>query len=96
MTYLVLLYNMWSFLRHLNYYKKIFATIPFFEFISYQKKDPKQFISPCIRMSGKNKIFSDKKISKSNFCKKKKLSKIDDIDVDKIFVSKKESYGTKK
>ena len=39
-------------------------------------------------MSGKNKIFSDKKISKSNFCKKKKLSKIDDIDVDKIFVSK--------
>ena len=47
-------------------------------------------------MSGKNIIFNDKKINKSNFYKNKKLSKIDEIDVDKILVSKKEPYGTKK
>ena len=46
-------------------------------------------------MNGKNIIFSDKKINKSNFYKNKKLSKIDKIDVDKILVSKKEPYGTK-
>ena len=51
--------------------------------------------SPSIRMNGKNIIFSDKKINKSNFYKNKKLSKIDKIDVDKILVSKKEPYGTK-
>ena len=37
-----------------------------------------------------------KKIKKSNFYKNKKLSKIDEIDVDKIIVSKKEWYGKKK
>ena len=37
-------------------------------------------------MSGKNIIFNDKKINKSNFYKNKKLSKIDEIDVDKILV----------
>ena len=46
-------------------------------------------------MSGKNINFNDKKINKRNFYKKKKLSKIDDIDVDKILVPKKEPYGTK-
>ena len=46
-------------------------------------------------MSGKNIIFNDKKINKSNFYKNKKISNIDEIDVDKILVSKKESYGTK-
>ena len=46
-------------------------------------------------MSGRNIIFSDRKFSKSNFQKNKKLFKIDEIDVDKILVSKKESYGTK-
>ena len=46
-------------------------------------------------MNGKNIIFNDKKIDKSNFYKNKKLSKIDDIDVNKILVSKKESYGKK-
>ena len=40
-------------------------------------------------MSGKNIIFDDKKINKSNFYKNKKLSKIDDIDVNKILISKK-------
>ena len=33
-------------------------------------------------MSGKNIIFNDEKINKSNFYKNKKLSKIDEIDVD--------------
>ena len=45
-------------------------------------------------MSGKNIIFNDKKINKSNFYKNKKLSKIDDIDVNKILFCKKEPYGT--
>ena len=40
--------------------------------------------------------FQYKKIKKSKFYKNKNLSKIDDTDVDKILVSKKESYGAKK
>ena len=35
------------------------------------------------------------KKSKSDFCKNKKVSRTDDIDLNKILVSKKESYGTK-
>ena len=46
-------------------------------------------------MSRKSINFNDKKIKKSNFYKKKKINSIDDIDVNKILVSKKESYGTK-
>ena len=46
-------------------------------------------------MSGKNINFEDKKIEKSDFYKNKKTTKIDDIDVSKILVSIKESYGTK-
>ena len=46
-------------------------------------------------MSGKNIIFNDKKINKSSFYKNKKLFNIDDIDVNKILVSKKELYGKK-
>ena len=46
-------------------------------------------------MSVKNINFEDKKIKKSDFYKNKKIIKIDDIDVNKILVSKKESYGTK-
>ena len=37
-----------------------------------------------------------KRLKKSKLYKNKKLSKIDDIDVDKILVSKKESYGKKR
>ena len=42
-------------------------------------------------MSGKNINFEDKKINvyKSNVYKNKKLFKIEKIDIDKIFVSKK-------
>ena len=46
-------------------------------------------------MSGKNTIFKDKKIDKSNFYKNKKLFKIDDIDINQLQVSKKEPYGKK-
>ena len=46
-------------------------------------------------MSAKNINFEDKKPQKSEFHKNKKITKIDDIDVNKILVSKKESYGTK-
>ena len=35
------------------------------------------------------------KIKKSDFCKNKKVSKIDGIDANKILVSKEEPYGTK-
>ena len=49
-------------------------------------------------MTGKSINFDNKnikKIKKSDFYKNKKLLKIEDIDINKIFVSKKESYGTK-
>ena len=44
-------------------------------------------------MSGKNIIFDDKKINKSNFYKNKILLNIYDIEAAKILVSKKEPYG---
>ena len=40
-------------------------------------------------------ILKTKKISKINFYKNKKIFKIDDVNVNKILVSKKGSYGTK-
>ena len=46
-------------------------------------------------MSGKSIYFEDKKINKSNFYKNKKIFNIHGLDVNKILVSKKESYGTK-
>ena len=39
-------------------------------------------------MSGKSIIFGNKKIEKNNFYKNEKLFKIEDIDVNKILVSK--------
>ena len=45
-------------------------------------------------MNRKNINFNDKKIKKSDFYKKnKKIFKINDIDINKILVSKKEPYG---
>ena len=45
-------------------------------------------------MNGKNINFDDKKIKKSDFYKKNKnIFNIDDVDVNKILVSKKEQYG---
>ena len=46
-------------------------------------------------MSGKSMNSSDKKINKSSFYKNKKLFSLNDIDVNKILVSKEESSGTK-
>ena len=46
-------------------------------------------------MSGKNINFDDKKIKKIDFYKNQKAFQIDDIDINKIIVSKKEPYGTK-
>ena len=45
-------------------------------------------------MSGKNINFDDKKSKKVKFYKNKNVTRIDDIDVNKILVSKKEPYGT--
>ena len=63
-----------------NYYKKIFT---FFLFTEY-KNEHKQ-----------HKFWRQKKIKKSEFYKNKKVFLIDDIDVNKILVSKKEPHGTK-
>ena len=46
-------------------------------------------------MSGKSVNFDDQKTKKSEFYKKKKVTEIDKIDVNKILVSKEEPYGTK-
>ena len=46
-------------------------------------------------MSGKIRNFDDKKIKRSTFYKNKAINNIEDIDVNNILVSKKESYGTK-
>ena len=46
-------------------------------------------------MSTNNVNFDDKNLKKSNFHKNKKQFKIDDTDVKKILIFKKESYSTK-
>ena len=46
-------------------------------------------------MSEKNINFDDKKIKRSSFYKNKKMNNTEDIDVNNILVSKKESYNTK-
>ena len=46
-------------------------------------------------MSGKNINFGDKKIKRSSFYKNKKINNVEDIDVNNILVSKKESCGKK-
>ena len=46
-------------------------------------------------MSIKNVNFGDKKIKKSDFYKNKKVTRIDDIDANKILVSKEKPYGKK-
>ena len=46
-------------------------------------------------MSRKNVNVGDKRFEKSGFYKNKKVTRIDDIDVNKILVSKEEPYGRK-
>ena len=64
----------------LNYYEKMFNF-----FLSLQN----------IKLNTKNINFDDKKIKKSNFYKNKKAFQTDNIDVNKILVSKKQPYATK-
>ena len=47
-----------------------------------------------IRMSRKGVNFDDKKIRRSDFYKNKKVFQIDNIDANKILVSKEEPYDT--
>ena len=54
----------------------------------------KHFFTYSVRMNEKSIIFDDKNIKKVAFIEKK-LFKIDDIDGNKILVSKKEPYGKK-
>ena len=51
--------------------------------------------SPRIRISGKNIIFDDKKINKSNVCKNNKLFNLCDVEVGRILIPKQEPYGKK-
>ena len=62
-----------------------------------QNHNKKSFIFSLqyIRLSGKNIDFSDKKMKKSTFYKSKGINNIEDIDVNNILVSKKETYGNK-
>ena len=46
-------------------------------------------------MGGKSRTFRDKEIKKSNFYKNKILFEIEDIDINNVLFSKKESYITK-
>lgn len=46
-------------------------------------------------MSGKSLFFDDTKINKSALNKNKELIQIDSVDVNKILVSQKETYGKK-
>ena len=46
-------------------------------------------------MSRKNVNFGDKKVKESDFYKNKKVTLLDDINVNKILVSKEEPYGAK-
>ena len=45
-------------------------------------------------MNGKCVNFDDKKIKRSDFYKNKKVFQIDNIDANKILLSKEEPYGT--
>ena len=62
--------------------------------ITIIKKNFTFFSLQSIRMNTKNINFYNKTIKKSDFYNKnKKIFNIDDIDVNKILVSKKETYG---
>ena len=50
------------------------------------------FFSSSIRMSRKNVNFGDKQIKRIDFFKRKKVTKINDVDVNKILVSKEGPY----
>ena len=77
------------------YYKSLIKQECYDEIASYVDYYKHLFLffylfSPNIKMSGKNIIFDNKKINKRNFYKNRKLFKRDDIDINKILISKKE------
>ena len=61
---------------------------------NYYKKNITFFLTSR-RMSEVSIDFDDKRINKNNIYKNKKLFKTEDIEVNKILVSNKESHGTK-
>ena len=64
-------------MKHGNYYKTFLALLFWYS----------------IRMSSKNMIFDDRKINKSNFHETKKVIQRDNVHLNKILISKIESYG---
>ena len=70
-----------------NWFRPVLKYNLFTKLLNYYKK-VFYFFSPYIKWA-EITIFDDKKIKKSNFYQNKKLSKIDDINVDKLLVSKK-------
>ena len=63
---------------------------------NYYKKKKNIFLSlQSIRMNTKNINFDNKKVKKSVFYTDKTVFQVDNIDVSKILLSKKEPYGTK-
>ena len=62
---------------------------------NYYKKENYFCSLLYIKTCGNNINFEDKKIKKTDFYKNRKITKIDDIDVNKILVSKSKPYGTK-
>ena len=85
---------MWFFWFWLGLFLKI-LTIHKFRYLSYHEKFLHFPFSPYTKMSGKHIIFHDNKINKSNFYKNKKLFDVYEMEVDKILISKKQSYGKK-
>ena len=67
----------------------------FTRYVNYYKKYF-TFFPHSITVNEKNIIFNDEKINKSSFYRIKKSFIIDDIDVNKILISKKQLYGKKK
>ena len=79
-------------------YNLFWLVLKYYLFTRYAhiyKKDFYNFYSHIIKINRKNRNCDDKKINKSNFYRNERLFNIDDIDIDKILVSKKEPYGKK-
>ena len=77
----------------LYFFSFLLTTFCFFLLFLLQKNFLLSFLQH-IRMSGKNINFDNKKSKEVKFYKNKNVTRIDDIDVNKILVSKKEPYGT--
>ena len=63
--------------------------------VKYETTPWKHFFFTECKNEWKEHIFDNEKIKTSKFYKNKKLFKIDDVEVDKILISKKEADGKK-